>query len=163
MCGIVTFINLHFCRESYFCSRDYVFTFLSIPSGRSEKPVVASEHTVPSASPSAPQHCLCSAGSIMLLTSVVGLERDPLSRVSATEELLGRNSSGSSLEIRAYGLRDPSQWPRDNLYPQKLAISSSRSGGRSAGIVRSRTQATEFFASVEGSSNQPREHNWGAT
>jgi hypothetical protein len=29
---------------------------------------------------------------------VVGLERGPLSLVSATEELLGRNSSGSGLE-----------------------------------------------------------------
>jgi hypothetical protein len=30
------------------------------------------------------------------------------------------------------------------LYPQKLAPSSPTSGGRSVGIVRSRTQATEF-------------------
>jgi hypothetical protein len=30
---------------------------------------------------------------------VVGLERGPLSLVSATEELLGSNSSGSGLEI----------------------------------------------------------------
>jgi hypothetical protein len=36
---------------------------------------------------------------------VVGLERGPLSLVSTTEELLGRNSSGSGLEIREYGLR----------------------------------------------------------
>jgi hypothetical protein len=33
---------------------------------------------------------------------VVGLERCPLSLVSATEELLGRNSSGSGLESREY-------------------------------------------------------------
>jgi hypothetical protein len=39
---------------------------------------------------------------------VVGLERDPLSLVSITEELLGRKSSGSSREIREYGSRDPS-------------------------------------------------------
>jgi hypothetical protein len=31
---------------------------------------------------------------------VVGLERGPLSLVSTTEELLGRNSSGSGLESR---------------------------------------------------------------
>jgi hypothetical protein len=31
------------------------------------------------------------------------------------------------------------------LYPQKLALISPTSGGRSVGIVRSRTQATEFF------------------
>jgi hypothetical protein len=32
------------------------------------------------------------------------------------------------------------------LYPQKLALTSPTSGGRSVGIVRSRTQATEFFS-----------------
>jgi hypothetical protein len=36
----------------------------------------------------------------------VGLERGPLSLVSTTEELLGRNSSGSGLESREYGRRD---------------------------------------------------------
>jgi hypothetical protein len=60
----------------------------------------------------------------------VGLERGPLSLVSTTEELLKRKSSGSGLEIRKYGRRDPSRWPRV--------------GGRSVGIVRSRTEATEF-------------------
>jgi hypothetical protein len=30
------------------------------------------------------------------------------------------------------------------LYPQKLALTSPTSGGRSIGMVRSRTQATEF-------------------
>jgi hypothetical protein len=34
----------------------------------------------------------------------VGLERGPLSLVSATEELLGRKSSGSGLESQEYGL-----------------------------------------------------------
>jgi hypothetical protein len=33
---------------------------------------------------------------------------------------------------------------RGTLYPQKLAITSPTSGGRSVGIVRSRTQAVEF-------------------
>jgi hypothetical protein len=36
---------------------------------------------------------------------VVGLERGPLSLVSTTEELLGRKSSVSGLEIREYGRR----------------------------------------------------------
>jgi hypothetical protein len=31
------------------------------------------------------------------------------------------------------------------LYPQKLALTSPTSGGRSVGIVRSCTQATEIF------------------
>jgi hypothetical protein len=36
------------------------------------------------------------------------------------------------------------RWPRDTLYPLKLALTSPTSGGRSVGIVRLRTQATEF-------------------
>jgi hypothetical protein len=39
---------------------------------------------------------------------IVGLERGPISLVSTTEELLGRKSSGSGLENREYGRRDPS-------------------------------------------------------
>jgi hypothetical protein len=41
--------------------------------------------------------------------TVVGLEWGPLSLVSTTEELLGRKSSGSCLENRDYGRRDPSR------------------------------------------------------
>jgi hypothetical protein len=55
-----------------------------------------------------------------------------------------QKSSGSCLENREYGRRDPSHWPRGTLYPQKLAITSPTSGGRSVGIVRSRTQTMEF-------------------
>jgi hypothetical protein len=54
--------------------------------------------------------------------------------VSTTEELLGRNSSGFGIEIREYGRRDP-----------QLALSSLASGGRSVGIVRSRTKATDLL------------------
>jgi hypothetical protein len=54
---------------------------------------------------------------------VVGLERGPLSLVSTTEDLLGRNSSGSGLEIRLYGHRDSSRWPRGTFYPQKVGTS----------------------------------------
>jgi hypothetical protein len=74
---------------------------------------------------------------------VVGLERGPLSLVRTTEELLGRNNSGSGLENREYGRGDPLRWPRDTFYPQKLAITSPTSGGRSVGIVRLLTKATE--------------------
>jgi hypothetical protein len=74
----------------------------------------------------------------------VALERGPLSLVSTTEELLERKSSGSGLENLEYGLRDSSRSPRDTLYPKKkLALTSPTSGGRSVGIVRSRTQATQ--------------------
>jgi hypothetical protein len=65
----------------------------------------------------------------------------PLSLVSATEELL-RKSSVSYLKSREYGRRDPSRWPRGTLYPQKLALISPTSGGRSIGIVRSRTKTS---------------------
>jgi hypothetical protein len=75
---------------------------------------------------------------------VGGLERGPLSLVNTTEELLGIKSSGSGLQSRKYGRRDVLRWPRGTLYPQKLALTSPTSGGRSVGIVRSRTQATEF-------------------
>jgi hypothetical protein len=74
----------------------------------------------------------------------MGLERSQLSLVSTIEELLGRKSSGSGIEIRDYGRRDPSRRPRDTLYPQKLALSSQTNGGLSVGIFRSGTQATEF-------------------
>jgi hypothetical protein len=40
---------------------------------------------------------------------VVSLERGPLSLVSTTEALLERKSSGSGLERREYGHRDPSR------------------------------------------------------
>jgi hypothetical protein len=48
----------------------------------------------------------------------MGLERGPLSLVNTTEELLRRKSSGSSLENRNYGRRDPSRLPSGTLYKQ---------------------------------------------
>jgi hypothetical protein len=56
-----------------------------------------------------------------------------------------KKSSSSGLKSREYGGRDPSRWPRGTLYPQKLGLTSPTSGGRSIGIVRSRTQDTEFL------------------
>jgi hypothetical protein len=75
---------------------------------------------------------------------VVGLERGPLSLVSTNWGATWYKSSGFCLENREYGRRDPSRWPRGTLYPQKFAITSPTSGGRSVGIVRSRTQTMEF-------------------
>jgi hypothetical protein len=74
----------------------------------------------------------------------VRLERGPLSIVSTTEERLERKNSGSGLENRDYGRRDPSRWPRATLYPENLALNSLTIGGRSVGIIRSQTQTTEF-------------------
>jgi hypothetical protein len=50
----------------------------------------------------------------------------------------------SGLENREYGRGNPLRWPRDTLYPQTLALTSSTSGGRSVGVARLRTKATEF-------------------
>jgi hypothetical protein len=65
---------------------------------------------------------------------VVGLERGPL--------------RGSGLESWKYDCRDPSRWPCGTFYPQNLALNWPTSGGRSVGIIRSRTQTTDFFSYI---------------
>jgi hypothetical protein len=55
----------------------------------------------------------------------------------------------TGLEIREYGRRDPSHWPRGTLYPQTMTLTSPTSDGRSVGIVRSWTQATEFVLWIQ--------------
>jgi hypothetical protein len=90
--------------------------------------------------------------------STVGLEMGPLSLVSTIEELLERKNSGFGLENQDYGRRDPSHWPLRTLYLQKLALTSLTSGGRSVGIVRSRTQDTEF--SLVQKNIQVHHHGW---
>jgi hypothetical protein len=72
----------------------------------------------------------------------VSLERGQLCLVSTTDKLLGRKRSGSGLENLKYGHRCRS---RVTLFPQKLALTWLTSGGHWVSIVRSRTQATEFF------------------
>jgi hypothetical protein len=63
--------------------------------------------------------------------------------VSTIEELLEKKSSDSGLETELL----PQEIRRADyatpLHPQKLALNSLTRGGRSVGIVRSRTQATE--------------------
>jgi hypothetical protein len=51
----------------------------------------------------------------------------------------------SGLENREYCRRYPLRWPRNTLYPQKLALTSPTSGGRSVGIVRLRAKGTEWY------------------
>jgi hypothetical protein len=71
----------------------------------------------------------------------VGLEWGPLRLVSTTEELRERKSSSFSLESRECGRR----YPRDNLYPQKLLLTSFTRGDRSICIVRSRANVTKIY------------------
>jgi hypothetical protein len=51
---------------------------------------------------------------------VVGLERGPLSLVSAMEELLERKSSWSSIEIEITAVRDPPRWLRNTPLTAKV-------------------------------------------
>jgi hypothetical protein len=75
---------------------------------------------------------------------VVGLERGPLGLVCTTEKLLGKGR-GSGRENREYGRGGSSALTTRHLYPQKLALTLPISGGRSVGIVRSRTNTTELL------------------
>jgi hypothetical protein len=89
----------------------------------------------------------------------VGLEPGPLSLVSllrSIEELLDLKSSGSrsrKQRLTSVGTRCADHVTP--LYQQKLALNSSTGGGRSVGIVRSRTKATEFSFSLVFSDRQP--------
>jgi hypothetical protein len=76
--------------------------------------------------------------------ATAGLERGPVSLVRTTEELLEGNVAApvSKTEINDRG--NPFRWPRDTLYPQKLALTSPTSGGRSVGIVCSFSKLTKI-------------------
>jgi hypothetical protein len=69
-------------------------------------------------------------------------------------------SSKSGLENREYGRGDPLRWPRYTVYPQKLALTSPTSGGRSVGRVRLRTKDTEFVLLKETHSGRILRHNF---
>jgi hypothetical protein len=92
-------------------------------------------------------------GATRFFWGVMGLEQGPLSLVTTIEELLGRKSSGCSLENQEYGCGDPLYWPHDTLYPKKLALTSPTSDGRSVSIVHSRTEAMEGFVKKENLKN----------
>jgi hypothetical protein len=49
------------------------------------------------------------------------------------------------LESRSYDRRDSWRWPRNTLYPLKLAVASLTGGDRSIGIVRLRTKNHGVF------------------
>jgi hypothetical protein len=83
----------------------------------------------------------------------VSLERGPLSLVSATEELLGRKSSGSGPENRDYSRRGSAALTTPYPYIRKSWLTSPTSGGRSVGIVRLRTKAMELVSQSVSSFN----------
>jgi hypothetical protein len=76
----------------------------------------------------------------------MGLDRGALSLVGTAEELLGRKSSGSGLEIdnTAVGIR--CVYHATLSIRKMLALTSSTSGSCSVGIVHSQTHATEFLS-----------------
>jgi hypothetical protein len=66
--------------------------------------------------------------------------------VKYKEELFERKSSGSGLKktrLRTWG--SAALTTRHPLYPQKFAQPRRQAGGRSVGIVRSQTKATELL------------------
>jgi hypothetical protein len=107
---------------------------------------------------------LCVYWSEFLATDPEGLGSIPgASRFSEKQRVWNGVHSASWGQLRSYleekvaapvykteinDRRNPLRWPRDTLYPQKLALTSPTSGGRSVGIVRSRTKATEFSFSL---------------
>jgi hypothetical protein len=74
----------------------------------------------------------------------VDLERGTPSLVSTTEELVGRNSSGSCKKIEITAVGSLRVDHATSLSPLKLALTSPTSDGRSVGIVRPRTKAREL-------------------
>jgi hypothetical protein len=79
----------------------------------------------------------------------VGQKRGALSLVSKIQELSGGKISGSGKESRDYSSKDLLRWPRDTFYPQKLALTSPTSSGRSVGTVGSQNIATELLKVVK--------------
>jgi hypothetical protein len=86
-----------------------------------------------------------------ILLEVVGLEQGPLSLVSIIEEILERTNTDSGLENRNYGRRGSADYATP-LCSQKLEITWPTSGGRSVGIVPSRTHVTQLllFRRIDG-------------
>jgi hypothetical protein len=78
-------------------------------------------------------------------SSILGLDRGPLSLVQLRSYLKGK-SSGSGLENRDYGRRGSATLTmRHPSIRKTLTLTLSASGSRSVGIVRSRTKSTELL------------------
>jgi hypothetical protein len=98
-----------------------------------------------------PQRLSCYWGKIVSLRMITNLRFADLRLTTAQQRSTGQNLPSDLYCFpvlwfpRGWELQYPSRWPRGTLYPQKLAITSPTSGGRSVGIIRSRTQTMEFF------------------
>jgi hypothetical protein len=76
---------------------------------------------------------------------VRGLERGPLSLVRTTEEnYLNEKVAAPVYKTEINGCGNSLRWPRNTPHPQKMALISPTSGGRSVGIIRLRITAMEF-------------------
>jgi hypothetical protein len=75
-------------------------------------------------------------GVARFLWAAVGLERGPLSLVNNFRSYLEEIVAVPGLENRSYDRRDSLRWPRDTLYPLKLALASLTGGDRLIRIVR---------------------------
>jgi hypothetical protein len=67
-------------------------------------------------------------------------------RFLSTKTIFAWSLQIPGLESRKYVRRDPMRWPRDPFYPQKLALTSPTSGGRSVFIVHSVTKAKKLLS-----------------
>jgi hypothetical protein len=74
----------------------------------------------------------------------VGLERGPLSLARITEELLERKVAAPVEKSEINLVRTRCADHTSPTSPQKLALTSPTSGGRSVGMVRLRTKSHAF-------------------
>jgi hypothetical protein len=77
----------------------------------------------------------------------LGPSRDGKNGEPEAEEIIGTwvGPRPRSRKTEINGRGDSLRWPRDTLYPQKLALTSPTGGGGSVGIVRLRTKSHGGF------------------
>jgi hypothetical protein len=134
------------CRETYF---PYCWNWRCCPQQgvRPEECAACSESVSPTSVPDESRRCSPTTCKEHSVTAAVPLY---LPSYTINEAVTLAPNFGmitgylTGLESREYCHRDLSGWLRGTLYPQKLALTLPTSGCCSVGIVRSRTQATEF-------------------
>jgi hypothetical protein len=100
-----------------------------------------------------PSHCLASNWRIHLTELIPGSNCRLRSSGSETGSTQPREYNWGATTVAApvkrtlnIAVRDPPRWLREPLYPQTLALTSPRSGGRSVSVGRLRTKATELLS-----------------